>query len=136
MNNLKVIFLAILVFASLVSSSCFREEIDKPDELIHANSNPLSLSHEDLTVRTFTGISSPRSITYDGVNLWVANMGMNTVTKISENGTILGVYRVGNSPKSLAFDGKDIWVANSGENTVSEININTLSEIKHNELRK
>ena len=99
MNNLKIIFFAILAGVALLSSSCFQGGADQSDEMILTNSDPLPLSSEDLKVSTFTGISSPRAVTYDGVNIWIANMGMNTVTKISEDGTTLGVYKVGNSPK-------------------------------------
>ena len=48
---------------------------------------------------------------------------MNTVTEISEEGVVLGTYKVGNSPKAVEFDGKDIWVANNGEGSVDKLNL-------------
>jgi len=108
MSNRTFSLLAILAGIALVSSACFQREVDQIHEITQPNAIPLALSSDDITVQTFTGISSPRAITYDGINLWVANMGMNTVTKLSEDGTIVGVYKVGNSPKALEFDGKDI----------------------------
>ena len=123
MSNLSLRLLAILVGVALVSSACFQAEEYQPHKITRANSSPLSLSSNDLTVHTFTGISSPRAITYDGVNLWIANIGMNTVTEISEDGVVLGTYNVGNSPKAVEFDGKDIWVANNGEGSVDKLNL-------------
>ena len=123
MGNLSLRLLAILVGLALLSSACFQRGADQQDETLQAQYSPLSLSSDDLSVHTFTGISSPRAITYDGVNLWIANIGMNTVTEISEEGVVLGTYKVGNSPKAVEFDGKDIWVANNGEGSVDKLNL-------------
>lgn len=55
---------------------------------------------------------APWGLAFDGENLWVANSGGNTVTKLkASDGEIVGTYSVGDHPHALAFDGSDIWVA-------------------------
>jgi DNA-binding beta-propeller fold protein YncE len=62
------------------------------------------------------------SLTFDGVNIWVANYGSNTVTKIkASDGSLFGPFLTGNGPYDIAFDGANIWIANSGDNSVSKI---------------
>ena len=76
--------LAILVGLAVLSSACFQRGADQLHETLQVQYSPLSLSSDDLSVHTFTGISSPRAITYDGVNLWIANIGMNIEISIGE----------------------------------------------------
>jgi hypothetical protein len=61
-------------------------------------------------------------IVFDGTNIWVSNVGTNSVTKLlASTGATLGVYPVGTHPIGLAFDGVNIWVANNGSNNVTKI---------------
>jgi hypothetical protein len=63
---------------------------------------------------TFSVGSKPDGIVFDGANVWVANGGGNTVTKLrSSDGVNLGTFTVGDSPFGMAFDGANLWVANS-----------------------
>ncbi len=57
---------------------------------------------------------------YDGENIWVANGGDTTVTKLAQDGAQLGNFTVGTGPFALAFDGESIWVANSGVDPLNE----------------
>ena len=74
---------------------------------------------------TFTTRTNPNGVAYDGTNIWVANYGSSTVSKINPiNGVILDDYATGSGPEGVAFDGSNIWVANANSNTVSKINPN------------
>jgi len=68
--------------------------------------------------------TSPRGMAFDGSNIWVANGGENTVTKLrASDGACVGTctFSVGTTPNFLAFDGANIWVANSGSNNVTKL---------------
>ena len=57
--------------------------------------------------------NKPAGVAFDGANMWVANHGSNTVTKLQvSNGTVIGNFAVGQNPWGVAFDGAHIWVAN------------------------
>jgi YVTN family beta-propeller protein len=56
------------------------------------------------------------------MNVWVANYGSNTVTKIrASDAKVLGTFPVGTEPAGMAFDGANVWVANDGGGTVSKL---------------
>jgi uncharacterized protein (TIGR03437 family) len=64
----------------------------------------------------------PVALAFDGTNIWVANNGSGSVTKLrASDGTILGTFSAGVSPNALVFDGSHIWVANSGTGFVTEL---------------
>jgi hypothetical protein len=64
----------------------------------------------------------PYGLAFDGTNIWVANWGSNTVTKLlPTSGAVVGTYTVGSAPVRLAFDGTNIWVANYGDSTVTKL---------------
>ena len=64
----------------------------------------------------------PIGVVSDGTNIWVANGGSNTVTKLrARDGVVLGTFRVGKFPIGLAFDGTNIWVANGESNNVMKL---------------
>jgi DNA-binding beta-propeller fold protein YncE len=66
--------------------------------------------------------SQPYGLCFDGANIWSANFGDNTVSKIQANdGTVLGTFKVGNQPLGVTFDGANIWVSNSADGTVSKL---------------
>lgn len=75
----------------------------------------------------------PRSIVFDGANIWVANFMSNTLTKMSFSGAILGTFPAGPLPSNVAyngfnqtypmrvaFDGTNIWVTDDGWNGYQE----------------
>ncbi|HEX4134032.1 MAG TPA: IPT/TIG domain-containing protein [Bryobacteraceae bacterium] len=65
---------------------------------------------------------SPSALTFDGANIWVANQGDGTVTKVlASTGAILATYPTGASPSGIAFDGVNIWVTNNSGGTVTEL---------------
>ena len=64
----------------------------------------------------------PRGVAFDGANLWVANTGDSTVTKLrASDGASLGTFTVGSFPSGVAFDGANIWVANQGSASVTKL---------------
>ena len=63
----------------------------------------------------------PEAVAFDGNYLWVTSQFDNTVTKLTADGSIVGVYAVGEEPLGVATDGKSVWVANHDSNTVSRL---------------
>src|SRR5271166_1312060 len=73
-------------------------------------------------ITSFAVQNSPSCVAFDGANIWVANSGSNTVSKLRpSDGAILGTYTVGTSPQGLAFDGANIWVANVSSADVTKL---------------
>ncbi|MES2391097.1 MAG: NHL repeat-containing protein [Acidobacteriota bacterium] len=81
-------------------------------------------------VVTYTGggLSTPTGLALDGAgNVWVANSGNNSVTKLDNTGAAVspsGGYIAGpmNAPAAIAVDASGkAWVANSGNNTVTQL---------------
>jgi hypothetical protein len=61
--------------------------------------------------QTFAVGGSPFGVAFDGTNIWVANGGSSTVTKLlASTGAVVGSYSVGSAPYGVAFDGTNIWV--------------------------
>src|SRR5215472_14783786 len=71
---------------------------------------------------TFPVGKEPVGIAFDGANIWTANSGDGTVTKLrASDGTVLGTFSsVGSAPTGVTFDGADIWVSSLG-GTVSKL---------------
>jgi hypothetical protein len=70
----------------------------------------------------FTVGANPTGVAFDGANIWIANSGSNTVTKLlAATGMAVGTYTVGSNPTGVAFDGANIWVANSASDTVTKL---------------
>ena len=62
----------------------------------------------------------PSGVAFDGANIWVANFGGNSVTKLrASDGANLGTFPVGQGPVGIAYGVGVIWVANYTDNTVS-----------------
>src|SRR5208283_1765621 len=60
-------------------------------------------------------------IAFDGANIWVANSGSNTVTKIrASDGSLVGTYAV-YKPWGIAFDGSNLWVTNHESKSVTKL---------------
>lgn len=61
--------------------------------------------------------AQPHGIGFDGMNIWIANNGSNTVTKIrASDATVVKTYPVGIGPEAILYDGSNIWVSNTGGN--------------------
>src|SRR5436305_165458 len=61
-------------------------------------------------------------VAFDGTNIWVANTGDSTLTKLrASDGSTVGTLTAGVGPVALAFDGTNMWVANQGSNNVTKI---------------
>jgi streptogramin lyase len=74
------------------------------------------------------GLGGSSGIAIDGVGkVWVSNNGTNTLSGLSNNGTLLsgstGYLVTGlNNPISLAIDGSgNVWVTNAGNNSLTEV---------------
>ena len=66
--------------------------------------------------------TNPKALAFDGANIWVANSGDTTVTKLrASDGTLLGTFNTGAAPVALVFDGTNIWVANHDNSTVTKL---------------
>ena len=72
--------------------------------------------------------SGPSDIVFDGTNIWVGNIGSDTVSKIDPiANNVIATVAVGDTPAGIVFDGTNIWVANRDQNFLSKININGVS---------
>src|SRR5208283_2218315 len=55
-------------------------------------------------------------------NVWVTNIGANTVTELNSSGALLGTFTVGNNPRGIHIDSSgNVWITNYGSNTVTEL---------------
>src|ERR1700690_3950207 len=65
--------------------------------------------------------SNPYGLAFDGQNIWSANSGEGTVSKLrASDGAALGTFTVGGQPNGVVFDGANVWVTVS-PNTVSKL---------------
>jgi len=86
------------------------------------NNSVNKLSVAGTILGTFAVGSVPIGVAFDGANIWVANSGSNTVTKLrTSSGANLGSFAVGSTPYAVAFDGANVWVANENGNTVTKL---------------
>jgi hypothetical protein len=88
--------------------------------------NPLKVAelkwYKSNTSTQFPVGSQPYGLCFDGANIWSANFGDDTVSKIQANdGTVLGTFKVGNEPFGVTFDGANVWVSNLADSTVSKL---------------
>jgi outer membrane lipoprotein-sorting protein len=76
----------------------------------------------DLLVPRAISIPNAAGPAFDGSNIWVANAGGNTVTKVrASDGVVLGAFQVGTNPTKVTFDGSNVWVSNSSTTTVTKL---------------
>src|SRR5262249_49894101 len=68
-----------------------------------------------------TGFSNLAGILFDGSNIWVTDVGANTLLKLDQNGAILQTVNVGSEPEFPAFDGTNIWAPNFNGNSVTVV---------------
>jgi len=88
--------------------------------------NPLRVALLKWSANTATSFpvgASPRALAFDGANMWVANYGGDTVTKLRANdGAVLGTFSlgaaVGTGASGIAFDGANLWVTLSNASIV------------------
>jgi DNA-binding beta-propeller fold protein YncE len=71
------------------------------------------------------GFSQPGSALYDGASIWVTEINLNQLLKLSPAGAILQTVTVGGNPSFPVFDGTNIWVPNTGSNSVSVVRAST-----------
>ena len=77
-----------------------------------------------VSVTTFvSGLSSPQGLAFDSNgNLYCSNLGNNTISKITSNGTVLSFASGLSEPRGLAFDSSgNLYCANFGNGTISKI---------------
>jgi len=77
-----------------------------------------------LSMTTYAGTGKgPLGIAFDGINIWTANSGGNSVTKIATDGAMATSPTTSDNsrPNDIAFDGKNMWSANFGNNSVAVI---------------
>jgi DNA-binding beta-propeller fold protein YncE len=77
---------------------------------------------DGVILMTKTVGSNPGKLLFDGVSLWVANIGDDNIMKLDpSDGEVLDTCPVGDAPLSLAFDGQSIWVSNVNSNSVMKV---------------
>ncbi len=117
--------LIVVATANLISGRA--QEVSAPPKTGNpAASNPLKVAllkwYPANQTTSFKVGNAPRSIVFDGANIWVTNENDDTVSKLRANdGANLGTISVGRTPYGMAFDGANIWVSNSNANTVTKI---------------
>lgn len=75
-------------------------------------------------LRSAAGVSaqSPIAIAFDGANMWTANNGSNSVSRITPVGVVTHfTLPAGAQPMDIAFDGTNMWTANFGTHNVTRI---------------
>ena len=65
--------------------------------------------------------ASPLGIAFDGTNMWTANAGANSVTKVSPAGAMTTYSGTGANPIGIAFDGTNMWVTNYSSSSVTKV---------------
>lgn len=55
----------------------------------------------------------PVEITFDGVNLWTANLSGSSITRVTVGNAVDSTFTGFNSPRDILWDGANLWVANS-----------------------
>ena len=66
--------------------------------------------------------SNPISIAFDGVDMWTANVGSHSVSRITPAGAVTHyTLPVSSAPLDIVFDGANMWTVNSGTHNVSRI---------------
>jgi hypothetical protein len=80
---------------------------------------------QSLAVAT-DGLVSPLAVSSDGIHVWVANTGGNSVTELNApTGALVAVLHASNEkfdgPSAISSDGTDVWVANAAGNSVTEL---------------
>jgi len=81
------------------------------------------VSSADNTVTVGAG---PLGMCFDGANIWVANFGNGTVSKVNAStGATIATYGAAIETSGICFDGVSIWVASYFFNEVVKLNAST-----------
>src|SRR5579862_2181932 len=65
---------------------------------------------------------NPLGMCFDGSNIWTANFGDGTVSKLrASDGKKMGTFKLGGGPTGVTFDGANIWESDSGGGTVTKL---------------
>ena len=91
-----------------------------PTSSINAPTNTISVAAK-VTMTNYSVPGNPEAIGFDGTNMWTANYGGGSVSKITPSGVVTTYGGLGGSPSGVAFDGTNIWVSNYGGGSVSKI---------------
>ena len=67
------------------------------------------------------GLLGPNSILYDGSNIWVTDVGDNTLKKLNADGTVAQSVQLINDPEYALYDGTNIWVIIPASNAVTVV---------------
>src|SRR5579863_8761321 len=91
-----------------------------------AATNPLKVAllkwYKGNLTTSFTVGQQPYGVAFDGENIWTANSGDGTVTKLrAADGATLGTFKVGTTPYGVTFDGANVWVSNSSDGSVTKL---------------
>jgi uncharacterized protein (TIGR03437 family) len=83
----------------------------------NASSSPQMISLTGTGIAGYTTVSYtvggfPAGIAFDGVNIWVADVGSGVAKLLASTGATVGTYPAGLDPQGIAFDGVNIWVTN------------------------
>jgi S-layer family protein len=75
-------------------------------------------------VTTYTGITSPSSITFDGTFMWVSEgNGTGGVRKVDLNGNIIQTISTGAVAVHSVFDGVNLWVPTFGGPSITVVRV-------------
>jgi hypothetical protein len=81
--------------------------------------NPISV------ITTHAGFLTPNGVIFDGANVWVSDVGDNSLKKLDANGAVILSVPVGAAAAWPCFDGTNIWVPNSGDNSLTVVRSST-----------
>jgi len=70
--------------------------------------NPLPGAVGSMTSYALSG--TPVGVAFDGINMWTANYGSNTIDKIGPTGVVTTYSGLQPSPEAIAFDGVNMWI--------------------------
>src|SRR5580704_3913411 len=127
------LIVVVVAMANLLPSQA-QKATSEPAQQLAGNgapplSNPLKVAllkwyKADRTAHFPVG-QQPYGVCFDGTNIWTANFGDGTVTKLRANdGALLGTFPAGIEPYGVTFDGANIWVSNVGSNNVMKLRAN------------
>jgi len=133
----KFVILATIVFLGLAAIVPYRAYTQDESEIGEATQttpligvtsstkNPLQVAllhwYDANQTASFAVGFQPFALAFDGANIWVANLGSHSVTKLrASDGATLGTFGV-EGPLGVAFDGGNVWVTNSGINAVTKL---------------
>lgn len=89
---------------------------------LHLDATESTLPNDGEIPGTVVVGKNPVRILFDGTNIWVTNVGSETVTKLrASDGVTLGTFKVSSGPIDMAFDGTNIWITNGGSGKITKL---------------